>query len=102
MARARVERAAADAALSVEAVPPASLAPRLRGGGVDLVIVDLDAGGLALVDQIASAATVEGVRVLGFFSHVDPELGDAARRAGCVVLPRGRFWRELPELLRSR
>ena len=66
-----------------------------------LVVVDLDEGGPALV-----AALVEARRsgrltspVIAFYSHVDAAAGDAAEGAGIRAVPRGRFWRELAELV---
>jgi hypothetical protein len=63
----------------------------------DLVVVDLGRPGVieALVDVAAL-----GVRVIGFGSHVDRELLDAARAAGCSqVLARSAFFGQLPTLL---
>jgi hypothetical protein len=58
-----------------------------------LVLVDLHRPGV--LDVIPSVAAP----VIGFASHVDDELLDAGRRAGCrEVLPRSRFFRRLAEL----
>ena len=60
----------------------------------DLVVVDLGRPGV--LDVLPSI----GGRVIGFGSHVDRELLDAARRAGCdQVLARSAFFARLPELL---
>jgi hypothetical protein len=66
----------------------------LVGVDGDLVIVDLGrAGVLEVLPRI-------GVRTIGFGSHVDTELLDAARAAGCTeVLPRSQLFRRLPDLL---
>jgi hypothetical protein len=102
MARARVEQVAAGAGIVVELAAPGSLAARLtKARDVDLVVLDLDSGGRGLLDEVASAGVAPETRVVGYFSHVDASLGEAARRAGCEALPRGRFWRTLPELLRG-
>ena len=101
MARARLEQAAGDAGLSVATAPPERLDDALRAHEPDVVILDLDAGGRELLDRLEEARTGGALRarVVGYFSHVDADLGAAARAAGCEALPRGRFWRALPEVL---
>jgi hypothetical protein len=66
----------------------------LVGTAADLVIVDLGrAGVLEVLPRI-------GVRTIGFGSHVDTELLEAARAAGCdEVLPRSQLFRRLSDLL---
>jgi hypothetical protein len=101
MARARVDEAAAAAGYRLTTARPGDLIGALRGTDPDLVVLDLDAGGLALVAELEEAR-VAGLgrgRVIGYFSHIDEQLGAAARRAGCEAFPRGRFWRTLPEIL---
>jgi hypothetical protein len=62
----------------------------------DLVIVDLGRPGV--LEVLASIT----IRTIGFGSHVDTELLDAARAAGCdEVLPRSQLFRRLPDLLRD-
>jgi hypothetical protein len=52
-----------------------------------------------VVDVLAALAAA-GIRTIGFGSHVDHDLLDAARAAGCnEVLPRSAFFRRLEELL---
>jgi hypothetical protein len=58
-------------------------------------LVLLDAGRAGALDVVATVAAP----VIAFGSHVDGELLDAARRAGCAeVLPRSRFFRRLADL----
>lgn len=72
----------------------------LSGDSVRLVIIDLNTAGPAALDAIQAAKEREGVRVLGFVSHVDADLADLAKQAGAdQVLPRSRFSANLPELL---
>ncbi|HEX9970171.1 MAG TPA: hypothetical protein VGB03_08535 [Acidimicrobiales bacterium] len=66
----------------------------LAGIDADLVVVDLSRPGV-----LDALARLEGRRVVGFGSHVDTELLDAARTAGCEVLPRSKFFARLDELL---
>ncbi|MCA1656663.1 MAG: hypothetical protein LC713_02965 [Actinobacteria bacterium] len=63
--------------------------------GADLVVVDLSRPGV--LDRLTSLGAT---RVLGFGSHVDRALLDAARAAGCDrVMARSAFFSRLPELL---
>jgi hypothetical protein len=85
----------------VAAAVPATVFVRDPGGlaaGVgDVVVVDLSRPGvLAAVRAVAGG----GARVIGFGSHVDRAVLDAAREAGCgEVLARSAFFARLGELL---
>lgn len=104
MARARIEQAAAATGTVVDRTTPEGLAAALAGERYDVLLVDLDEGGAEVLHAIEAAHASGGAptRVVGFFSHVDAELGEAARRAGCEAVPRGRFWRTLPALIGER
>ena len=65
-----------------------------------VMVLDLDQLGAEGAARWAEGAG-DGVRILGFFSHIDRELGDAAASLGIEVFRRGRFWKQLPQLLRS-
>ncbi len=65
----------------------------------ELVVVDLDEAGEPVLQALGSAPRA---RMIGFFSHVDRALGDAARAAGVEAVPRGRFWRTLPQLFEAQ
>jgi len=99
MARSRIEAAAAANSLEVERLSPNDLESLETRPDVALVVLDLDSGGLSLVDTWASLEGESGPRVVGYFSHVDVALGDHARSKGVEALPRGRFWRTLEEML---
>jgi hypothetical protein len=89
------------------------LMDRSRLGGLDVTFVtdlaslaDATTGDVVVVDlsrpQVLEAlgAIAAGVRTIGFGSHVDRELLEAARAAGCdEVLARSEFFRRAPELL---
>ena len=94
----RAEHVAKPHGLGVDAARP-DHAPPLDPPPV-LVILDLDqlgeGGGVgAWMSSYGRAAP----RVVGFFSHVQKEAGDAAAAAGVEVHRRGRFWKELDDLL---
>jgi hypothetical protein len=66
----------------------------LAGAEADLVVVDLGRPG------VLEALPHIKPRTIGFGSHVDTELLDAAKNAGCdEVLARSAFFSQLPELL---
>ncbi len=70
-----------------------------------LVIVDLNAPGAGRGEAIRQFKTNSGlatIPVIGFLSHVQVELAEAATKAGCDrVLPRSKFTAELPRILRD-
>ena len=98
-ARARVLEAAS--ARAVGFTPAQGFASQLEG--VDILVLDLDEGGPQALEELASARSAGLVppKVVGFMSHVDRELGRAARAAGCRPIARGRFWSQLTEILEA-
>ena len=71
--------------------------PQELGPPADLVIVDLSRPGV--LDALPALAAA-GVRTVGFASHVDRRLADAAAAAGCAqVMPRSRFFAGLATLV---
>lgn len=69
---------------------------------VNAIIVDLDAGDVA-IDLIEAAANLNPpLPSLAFGPHVNLEAFEKAQRAGASqVMARGRFAEQLPDLLRS-
>src|SRR5437763_5368786 len=89
MDRSKVSAAAGDRVRFV-----ASAAELASAGPHDLVVVDLGRPGV-----IEALPTIRA-RTIGFGSHVDTELLDAARQAGCdEVLPRSAFFRDVDQLM---
>jgi CheY-like chemotaxis protein len=66
--------------------------------GIDVLVIDLttdDLDGIELVETLATGGELHGVRTLGFFAHVQPEVRDRALAAGFdQVVPRSRMARE--------
>jgi CheY-like chemotaxis protein len=66
--------------------------------GVDVLVVDLTTDavdGIELFETLATGGELHGVRSLGFFAHVHPEVRDRALAAGFdLVVPRSRMARE--------
>jgi len=99
---ARIMATARHAGAVVRMAEPAAALAACRAAPPDLVIVDLHAAGdpLALVRALKADAATAAVPVVGFYSHVDTALRDAATAAGTDhVLPRSAFTVKLPELL---
>lgn len=100
-ARARVGAAAER--IGAEVVEGAAVGFGDRLEGVDVLVLDLDAGRDAALAELAPLA-VDGrlpARVIGFFSHIDTDLEAAASAAGVEPVRRGRFWGDLEEILRG-
>ncbi len=68
-----------------------------------VVILDLNYGGLNPLELIAALKADEGTRgvpLIGYVSHVQVDLRQAAQAAGCdVVVARSAFVQGLPDLL---
>jgi DNA-binding response OmpR family regulator len=100
MALSRIREAASRAQREVTTANGDSLGRVLADTPADLLILDLDRGGTDLVRKAQEAtADAEDLRVVGFYSHIDTELGQSAREAGFETFPRGVFWRSLDEVL---
>jgi CheY-like chemotaxis protein len=71
---------------------------RDRVAGTDVLVVDLTTDlvdGIGLVETLRAGGALDGVRALGFYSHVEAEVRDRALAAGFdVVVPRSRMARE--------
>ena len=63
------------------------------------IVLDLDQVGAEGAARWAHVAGDEQTRVLGFFSHIDEDLGRAANELGIETFSRGRFWREAAAIL---
>jgi DNA-binding NarL/FixJ family response regulator len=79
---------------------PEAFATRIASAKPDRLIVDLNAR-VNPFDVIARAKSdVPDVPIVGFLSHVETELAERARAAGCdEVMPRSKFTRDLATIL---
>jgi DNA-binding NarL/FixJ family response regulator len=67
-----------------------------------LVIVDLNARNQPIDAIVKLRAASKDIRVVAFLSHVQRELAEQARNAGCdEVMPRSSFTQNLAEILSS-
>jgi DNA-binding NarL/FixJ family response regulator len=99
-ARARLLDAASRAGAELVTTTPEEVAGVVEATRARLVVLDLDEGRERALDAVGSIRASDATaRVVGFFSHIDRELQERALAAGCEALPRGRFWRELHELV---
>lgn len=101
MARERIRSAAAHLGMKSVSAAPVDMIDALRSEAPDVLVLDLDEGRDALLADLetARADKLTPDVVIGFYSHVDAELGRAAEDAGCRAVRRGRFWASLPDLL---
>lgn len=100
----RVESAAAALGYRLRsAASPDEAATAVAAERPAAVLLDLAAIGDRLTETLAALRGSEPAPfLLGFFPHVQRELGAAGRAAGCsLVVPRSRFMAELPALLRQ-
>ncbi len=79
---------------------PEALAAEMAKAKPNLVIVDLNAKSNALEAITRAQAGAKDVPLVAFLSHVQVDLAERARAAGCAdVMPRSKFARELATLL---
>lgn len=73
-----------------------TLLPKTQGGA--RIIIDLNDRSLRPL-EVLPELVLAGHQLLGFLSHVDVATANAAREAGCTVLPRSKFVENLAALL---
>lgn len=83
---------------------PHDVLNRIESTGSTLVLVDLNASPRTVdtIRDIKNNPDFSEVRIIGFLSHVQTDLAEKARIAGCdVVMPRSLFANRLPEIFES-
>ena len=81
---------------------PEALAAEIARETPKLIVVDLNARANAIEAIQRVRATDGSIPLIGFLSHVQVELAERARAAGCSnVMPRSKFTRELATILRQ-
>ena len=99
----RIREAAKGHALEVKPARTAADAVTGARAGARLVIMDLESPRLpvaATLAELRGEPSLTGLRVVGFFSHVEAQRGREAAAAGCTtVLPRSAFVQKLDALL---
>jgi PleD family two-component response regulator len=104
---AKINQAAAQAGAEIRYARGADrLLAMARAEQPSLIILDLNAAGCApldLLSQLKADAELREIPTLGFVAHVQTELQEQARKAGCDrVLARSTFSRDLPGILSSQ
>ena len=97
---AKMKETAKQAGVALEtAGTPTAMAEAAQAEATSLLIVDLNArGSIEAIEMLRAAGNTQPV--IAFFSHVQAELAERARIAGCEqVMPRSKFTRELAEIL---
>jgi len=96
MDRSRIEPIARSSGIPLAFIDSAAELGAADRGTVHLAIIDLDCPG-----ALAAVSALGAVHTVGFASHVERQLLEAGRQAGCdEVLPRSALFRRLPTLLR--
>src|SRR5262249_39836669 len=99
----RIREAAKGRGVEVKAVRTAADALAAAHAGAGLVVMALDSARLPWSEVAAALraeASLAGLAVVGFFSHVEAQRGRDALAAGCTaVLPRSAFVQQLDGLL---
>lgn len=82
---------------------PEKLLESVRSERPDLIVLDLGSEHfrpLELLTELKSDPELRQIPTIGFLPHVEQELADAARAAGCDrVVPRGSFSKNLPKFI---
>ena len=99
----KIQDAAKRAEMSCVFVKSRSEALALAREGPAVLILDLNdskAEPLALIAELKADEATKGIELVGFVSHVQADLRQAAQNAGCdVVMARSAFSQNLPALL---
>jgi hypothetical protein len=93
----RVQAAVLADGHTVELIGDANELDRALKGATVLVVdlTDEEFHGADLVEALSTAGLLEGIRTLGFYSHVDVDARDRAESAGFdMIVPRSRMARE--------
>ena len=100
---AKIRAAAQNATREVESVKSLAQLEKLLDDPPTMVIVDLNSDrldGIAAIETLKSKPTLKGTPIIGFLSHVQVDLKQAAELAGCdYVIPRSLFSMKLPDIV---
>jgi CheY-like chemotaxis protein len=100
---AKIRETARQLAVELEVSRPDEVVAKLAGLTYTLLILDLNHRSGRAIETLKAVKTNpqgQGIRVLGFLSHVQGDLAAAARDAGCdVIMARSAFSARLPAVL---
>ena len=100
---AKIRGAAQNAARDIVSVKSLEQLEKMLDDPPAMVILDLNServDGIAAIEVLKSKPATKGIPVLGFLSHVQVDLKQAAESAGCdYVIPRSLFSMKLPDIV---
>ena len=99
---AKIRAAAQNAGREVESVKSLEQLEKLSQAPPSMIMVDLNSDrldGIEVIGLLKSNPTLTGIPIVGFLSHVQVDLKEAAESAGCdYVIPRSMFSMKLPDI----
>lgn len=99
----KIQQTAQRVGVPVEQTDPAEVEERVSQLPVRAVIVDLNhrsGSALEVLRALKANPLARQIKLLGFISHVQTDLAQAARATGCdLVVARSTFSQQLPRLL---
>jgi CheY-like chemotaxis protein len=100
---AKIRAAAQAGGCEVESVRSLERLEKAIADSTSLVIVDLNSDRLnpiQTIETLKSSPATKGIPIVGFLSHVQVDLKQAAERTGCdYVIPRSMFSMKLAEIV---
>jgi CheY-like chemotaxis protein len=102
---AKIQQTGRQLGVAVESVGPDALQERLAQNGAGAILLDLNhrsGKAMAVLEGLKDNFATRAIPVVAFLSHVQTDLAQAARAAGCGrVMARSAFSQQLPVLLRE-
>jgi CheY-like chemotaxis protein len=102
---AKIQQTARQMGITVESVGPDALQEKLAGNDAHAILVDLNhrsGKAIAVLETVSNDPATRSIPVVAFLSHVQTDLAQAARAAGCNrVMARSAFSQQLPMLLQE-
>jgi CheY-like chemotaxis protein len=102
---AKIQQTARQLGVAVESVSPDALPERLARDAAAAILLDLNhrsGKAVAAVQSVKNDPATRSIPVVAFLSHVQTDLAQAARAAGCDrVMARSAFSQQLPVLLQE-
>ena len=102
---AKIQQTARQLGVTVESVAPDALRERLADSAPCAILLDLNhrsGKAIAVLESIRDNPATRPIPIVAFLSHVQTELAQAARAAGCGrVMARSAFSQQLPGLLQE-
>jgi CheY-like chemotaxis protein len=102
---AKIQQTARQLGVTVEPISPDALAASLAENGARGILLDLNhrsGKAIAALEGLKDVPATRSIPVVAFLSHVQTDLAQAARAAGCDrVMARSAFSQQLPMLLQE-